>query len=148
MATLAQILDEMADTIRNVIDGVTDVQVQIEPRMVLSPTPPTIDMFPGDPSNDQTLAGFAEELGAEVITVRARVQTPDSNAGQDLLLALMDDEDPLSLVAALNDDRTLGGLASDIWCRSRSGYVVIPDLSGEGAYLGCLFQYLVIKARS
>jgi hypothetical protein len=148
LSTLAQILDEMADIVRGTLDDVTDVDVQVEPRIVLSPTPPTIDMFPTDPSNDQLLAGFADDVGGELITVRARVNTADSDAGQDLLLALMDDEDPLSLIAALNDDPTLNGTASDCAFRGRSGYVIVPDPGGDAAYLGCLFQYVVIKARS
>lgn len=148
MSTLAQILDEMADTIRPIVASVTDVDVQVEPRIVLSPTPPTIDMFPSDPSNDQELAAFADDIGGELITVRVRVNTADSDAGQDLLLALMDDEDELSVVAALNDDPTLNGTASDCAFRSRTGYVIIPDPGGDAAYLGCLFQYVVIKARS
>lgn len=148
MATLAAILDEMANTIRPIVEQVADVTVQVEPRIVLSPTPPTIDMFPSDPSNDLELAAFADDMGGELITVRVRVNTADSGAGQDLLLALMDDEDDLSVVAALNDDPTLSGLASDCAFRGRTGYVIIPDPGGEAAYLGCLFQYVVIKAKS
>jgi hypothetical protein len=145
-ATLAQILDEMADTIRPVMAATTET-VQVEPRIVLSPSPPTIDIFPSDPSNDPELAAFGEDVGGELITVRVRVDTADSVAGQDLLLALMDDVDELSVVAALNEDPTLNGLTSDLAFRSRTGYVVIPNIQGDGAYLGCLFQYVAIKAR-
>lgn len=148
MATLAAILDEMADTIRNVLDNTTDVQVQVESRMVLNPTPPTIDIYPTDPSSDPDLDAMGEYLGGELITVRARVTTADNEAGQDLLLAFMDDEDPLSLMAALNDDLTLNGLADTLDVRYRSGYALFPSAQGDGVYLGFVLNVVVVKARS
>lgn len=147
MSTIAQILDGMADSIRSVVDDVTDVDTQVEPRMVLNPTPPTIDMWPGDPSTDQQIEAFGENIGAEIVNVRVRVSTADEVAGQDLLLALMDDEDPLSVVAAINDDPTLGGMITSLDILSRSGYTLFPVLDGE-ALLGCLFTVEVVKARS
>jgi hypothetical protein len=114
-ATLAEIMDALADQIWEAINNVLDVDVQVEPRMVLSPTPPTIDMYPADPSTDPDLRAFTDMLGGELIVVRARVQTADHEAGQDLLLALMDDEDDLSIVRAIQADPTLGGLASRRW---------------------------------
>jgi hypothetical protein len=105
-------------------------------------------MYPGDPSMDQELAAFSDLVGGEQITVRARVSTADNEAGQDFLLALMDDEDPLSILLALNDDRTLNGLASDVDVRGRSGYLSFPDAGGAGLLLGCTWDVVVIKAKS
>jgi hypothetical protein len=147
MATLAVVLEELADAIRTSLASVTDVSLQVEPLMVLAPTPPCIDMYPADPSADENLAAFGELVGGELVTVRARVSTADTDAGQSLLLALMDDEDELSLAAAL-DGEMLGGLASAVHLRARSGYREFPDLSGEGALLGCLWSYVIVKARS
>jgi hypothetical protein len=144
-ATLAEVLDAMADQIRGVIDDVTDVAVQVEPRWVVNCTPPTIDMYPSDPSDEPELRAFGEPLGADLITVRARVELNDNTANQDLLLAFMDDTDPLSIARALDDDTTLGGVASSLDVRSRSGYVRVLE---GGDYLGCLWQVVVIKARS
>lgn len=148
MSTLAEILDAMADAVRGVLDNVSDVDVQVEPRMILNPTPPCVDMYPADPSTDETLAAFGEQVGGELITVRARVGTSDNEAGQDLLLALMDDEDPLSVILALNDDTTLNGACSDLHIPSRSGYALFPVASGDGILLGCLFNVVAVKARS
>jgi hypothetical protein len=145
MPTLARMLDAMADQLRGVIDDVTDVAVQVEPRWVVNPTPPTIDMFPADPSTDPELRAFGEMLGGDLVTVRARVDMSDNTASQDLLLAFMDDEDPLSIAAALQEDKTLGGYASSLDVRDRSGYVRVLE---GGDYLGCLWQVVVIKARS
>lgn len=147
MSTLAEILDEMGNAIRKVIDNTTDVDVQVEPRMVLDPTPPCVDMYPSDPSNDQALAGFGEDVGGELITIRVRVSTADHEAGQDLLLALMDDEDPLSVITALLDEPTLNGLCSTIYMPSRSGYMLFPVPDG-GALIGCLLNVVAVKARS
>lgn len=143
MATLAQIMDAVADQIRSVIDDVTDVTVQVEPRWVVNPTTPCIDIFPADPSTDPDLRAFAETLGEPLFTVRARVDMSDSTAGQDLLLAFMDDTDPLSIAAAVKGDRTLGGVATSVDVRSRSGYVRVLE---GGDFLGCLWQVLVTRA--
>lgn len=147
MATLEQILEELAAQIRDTLAGVTDVDVQVEAGWLGTPSPPAIDIYPSDPSNDPELAAFGEELGGELITIRARVSTADRDAGQSLLLGFMDDEHELSIVNAI-DDPTLNGLAASIAFRARTGYREFPDLSGEGRWLGCLWQYVVVKARS
>jgi hypothetical protein len=145
VSTLAQILDAMAEQIRDVTETITDVDVQVEPRWVVNPSPPTIDMYPADPSTAPDLRAFGEELGGELITVRARVGMSDHIEIQNLLLAFMDDEDPLSIAHALGDDKTLGGYAGSLDVRDRSGYVRVLE---GGDYLGCLWQVLVWKARS
>jgi hypothetical protein len=145
VATLAGLLDALADQIRSVIDDVTDVAVQVEPRWVVNCTPPCIDMYPADPSTDPDLRAFGEMLGGELITIRARIDMSDSTAMQDLLLAFMDDGDPLSITAALEENKTLGGRAGGLDVRDRSGYVRVLE---GGDYLGCLWQVVVIKARS
>lgn len=145
MPTLAAIMDALADQIRGVLDDVTDVAVQVEPRWVTNPTAPCIDIYPADPSNEPELRAFSEQLGGELLTVRARVDMSDSTAGQDLLLAFMDDEDPLSIVQAINEDDTLGGLAASLDVRTRSGYVRFVEV---GEHMGCLWGLVVVKARS
>ena len=145
MATLAQLMDALATQIRDVIDDTTDVAVQVEPRWVVNPTPPCIDIYPADPSTDQDLRAFGDLVGETTLTVRARVDMSDSTAGQDLLLAFMDDDDPLSIAAAIDEDDTLGGLATSVDVRSRSGYVRVLE---GGDYLGCLWTVVVVKARS
>ena len=144
MATLAELMDAMADQIRGVLDDVTDVSVQVEPRWVVNPTPPCIDIYPADPSSDQDLRAFTELMGEPLFTVRARVDMADNVAGQDLLLAFMDEDDPLSIAAAL-EESDLDGLATSVDVRSRSGYVRVVE---GGDFLGCLWQVVVTRARS
>jgi hypothetical protein len=138
-------MDALATQIRDELDAVTDVAVQVEPRWVSNPTAPSIDMYPTDPSDDEELRAFGELLGGELVTVRARVDMGDTVAAQDLLLAFMDDEDPLSLAAAIMGDKTLGGLTSAIDVRSRSGYVRSLE---SGDHMGCLWNIVIVKARS
>jgi hypothetical protein len=147
-ATLAELMDAVADQIRDAVDDVTDVDVQVEPRMLLNPTPPAIDLYPADPSSDPDLRAFTNLVGGELLTVRARVSTADHTAGQDLLLALMDDEDPLSIVAAIQADETLGGLATSLDCRERSGFITFIDSASDAALLGATWTVVIVKARS
>lgn len=145
MATLAQLMDALANQIRSVVDDVTDIAVQVEPRWVVNPTPPCIDIFPADPSADPELRAFTELMGEPLFTVRARVDMADTDAGQNLLLAFMDETDPLSIAAAIEEDDTLAGLATSVDVRSRSGYVRVVE---GGDYLGCLWQVVVTRATS
>jgi hypothetical protein len=86
-AGLRTIRDEMADQIRAAMAAVTDIDVQVEPRWVPNPTPPCIDMYPGaSPRDRETAAMSADDDEGYYITVRARVTTADSDAGQDLLV--------------------------------------------------------------
>lgn len=144
---MAEIMDAMADQIRGVVDDVTDVAVQVEPRMVLNPTPPTVDIYPGDSARLAESAAFDDD-GGYLFTVRARVSTADQDAGQDLLVAFMDDEDPLCLGLALIADATLAGHAASVDIRDVSGYRLFEHPSGEGAFLGFQFTAIVIPAKS
>lgn len=148
-STVATILEEMADQIRNAVDDVTDVDVQVEGLPITSPTPPTIDMWPASVSTDLEPAGFHAEVDyGELITVRARVSAADQEAQVALLLALMDVEDPLSVEMALRDEPTLGGHASDLDVRDRTGLLPIFDQGGDVALYACEWTVLVIRADS
>lgn len=141
------ILDQIADAFRDEFNDQDDYDIQVEPRMVLNPTPPCVDMWPGDESRDGQSAAFGDE-GGEFYTIRARVQTADSYAGQELLLALMDDEGDLSVRGILFSDPSLGGLVDDLDVVAQTGYVVDVAPSGEGAWLACRWTVLVLPARS
>lgn len=149
LAGLIDIVDEMADQIRAALAQVTDVDVQVEPRMVLNPTPPTIDIYPGDSPRDRETASFdnTDDEGY-FITVRARVSTADNEAGQNLLLAFIDPTDSLSVGQALYDEPTLNGYATDLDVVSQTGYGLFPDPAGEGVLLGCQWTVRVLPANS
>lgn len=146
MALLRDVIGDLADQIRGVMDA-SGVVVQVEPRIVTNPTPPTIDMFPADPPVTQESAGMGDLQGGDVWTVRARVTTGDSDAGHDLLVDLMDVEHDLSLAAAIMSDPTLGGSAG-LSLQGWSGLRSYADPEGNGAYLGAEWTVLVMRTPS
>jgi hypothetical protein len=82
------------------------------------PTPPSIDLYPAPVF--QAGAGFGEAEKAVVFTVRARVAQNDSEAGQRVLLRLLDPDDPASVEAALanidvmvGNEQTVSGFQDD-----------------------------------
>lgn len=149
--SLVAILDEMGNQIRSVMDD-ADWAIQVEPRMVLSPTPPSIDIWPGDPARDEETggmgAGIEDATHGYFVNVRARVAPTDHEAGQEVLLALKDDADELNLVQALYDDATLNGYASDVSLVSESGFTLFTDVDPSKVYIGVLWRFLVIPAYS
>lgn len=148
VAGLVDVMDALADQIRAAVEAVTDVDVQVEPKLITNPTPPCIDIYPGDLGRDTESAAFDDLSGGYLLTVRARVSTADNTAGQDLLLAFMDDTDPLSIGMAVKDDTTLNGYANSADVQSQTGYVLFPDPGGEGVLLGCQWTVLVIAGAS
>lgn len=148
MAGLRVIANQMAEQIRAAVDGVDSLDIQVEPRMVLTPTPLTVDIYPGDLSRDAGSAAFDDVSGGYLLTVRSRINAPDFDSAYDILVALMDDEDDLCLAVALLDEKTLNGNAHDLEVRDHSGLRVYETLDGEGGYLGFQFTTLVLPAKS
>lgn len=149
---LPELLDAMADTLLAVVGPAVspEVEVQVVGRRNFNPTPPSIDIYPGDPFRDLTdgTAGFQEVGGALLLTVRARVTTVDNTAGQELLLRFMDDEDDISVAGTLMEDQTLGGLASSVSVDGNSGYISYLDPGQDGALLGCEWRVRVLRVLS
>jgi hypothetical protein len=151
-AGLITLMQAMADQIAGSVDGLVingnTVNVQVEPKLVVNPTPPTIDIYPGSVARDTESAAFDDISGGYLLTVRTRVSTADNEAGQDLLLRFMDDTDDLCIAAALFADPTLDGWASSLTMRDPTGYTMFPDPGGEGALLGFSFTAIVLPATS
>jgi hypothetical protein len=149
VATTAAILDALAAQLRTQLAAVTDVDLSIEGRAFAAATVPAVDMYVTAPNGLADPQGYGEIQGGVPINVRVRVSTADLYTGEDLLLALTDDEDPLSITAAIDSDVTLGGLTSDIVWGDWGGYTDFPAASEDGGmYLGSLLPCLLIKARS
>lgn len=142
-------MDGLADQIRDTLAAVTDIKIEVEPRAFKAQTVPAVDMYvTGLNALDQDVASFQDTVGGWPITIRARVSPADVYAGEDLLLALIDDEDDLSIIGALADDRTVGGLTDTLMWGTWSGYTDFPDPSGEGSFLGSLLPILIVKSHS
>lgn len=124
MAQLRSLMGAAADQIRTALSG-NGVDVQVEPRRVWQPSPPTIDIYPADQATDPDYIAFGDPEGARLFVVRARVLASDGDSNQDLLYDLMDPEHELSVAVALLDDTTLNGWATSI---------DVSDPSGERLY--------------
>ena len=132
---LGPLMDALADQIRDALEDVVEA-IQVEPRMVIAPTPPCIDIYPADPFQAPLAFGIGQnEIN---LTVRARVNTPDDVAAQDLLLSFMDPFSDTSLLRAVMLDDTLDGAAETLTVEEGpSNFGLFPDASGTASFLGC-----------
>jgi len=150
MAGLADIASAAADQIRTALDGVDSLNVQVEPRLLPAPSEGiAIDIYPPFSEGVRDLAEAAfDEMGAYMLTIRARINTPDFDEAYDILVGLMDDENDLNLALALLDDPTLNGTAQSIDVRDGTGLRAYERIGGEGADIGCQWTLLAIPAKS
>lgn len=147
MASLQTLATRMADQIRNVLEN-ADMTVQVEPRMVIVPTPLTVDIYPADVARDSQSAAFNDVNGGYLFIVRSRINTPDFAAAYDVLMQTMDDQDDLCVPLALLDDTTLNGNAQTLDVLDPTGLRAYERVDGTGADLGWQFTCNVIAARS
>ncbi len=150
MTTTAGIMDAIAEQ----LDDQINVPANTIPFSIASRAfalvPPCVDMYIANPTGlEAGLAGYYDIYGGIPITIRIRVPTADIEAGEDLILGLMDDEDPLSIVVALNSDRTLGGTIDTLfWTEGFpwTGLTDFQDPSGDGFYVGSTMTIVVVKS--
>jgi hypothetical protein len=146
MAGLQDILTATADQIRDALTNTVQVDVQVEPRWIIAPTPLAVDVIPGTPGRDPQTAGFGDITGGYFLTVRARINTPDYDSSYDILMDMMDDESDLSLAGAVDADPTLGGTATSIDLTDFTGLQAYERIDGSGADLGFQFTVLALPA--
>jgi hypothetical protein len=102
-----------------------------------NPTPPAIDLYPDDPFQEPDTYGVANRTAAFI--VRARVTDLDVDAGQTLLLELMDPASTKSVIAALAEDGSFGGACQDSTVEGPTRWGDYTDASGE-TLLGCQWR--------
>jgi hypothetical protein len=144
VATPAAIMDALASQIETQLCATVNPiipELQVDGRLIPSPTPPAIDVYPSDPF--QEALGFGPGNKSFSFTVRARVSTSDNEAGQDLLLSMMDPNSSTSVAAAIESDRDLGSVVGNLKVEGPSGFGVFRDSSGEGNLLGCTWTVTV-----
>jgi hypothetical protein len=131
----------LADQLREALVPVLG-DMQVEPKLVWRPTPPTLDVLGGDTQVAAIAFGDAEvDLH---YTIRARVGTPDVDAALDLLDELRDPVGDGSVVLAVAADSTLGGACSQcVVVEGPTGDQVFPATDGAGDLLGCLWTVTV-----
>ena len=141
MSALTAIMQALADQIETALESLVD-ELQVTPLLNIDPTPPSIDIYPADPFQE----GIAYGKGNNDLrlAVRARVTTADHEAGQTLLLTLMDPTASTSLGKAIADDRTLGGAVSSLTVEGPTGFGIYADAGGAGSLLGAVWTVRVL----
>jgi hypothetical protein len=138
VSSLVEIVEGLATALEPLTVGTPDLQVY--PYLNINPTPPSIDVYPGDPF------GNGINDGLIYFTVRARVSTADAEDGQRLLLELL--EPGSGVEAALTTDQTLGGLVQtlSIVPEGVSGIrQYLADTPTGGSLLGCEWRLQVYQ---
>jgi|1186.fasta_scaffold35470_3 hypothetical protein len=101
--SLAGIMGQIALSLQPIMDEIPGLQIY--PYLNTNPSPPSLDIYPGDPF--QTGASFGMGNSQVFFTIRARVTTADQEAGTLLLLRLLDPNDAASVEAAVDDVATV-----------------------------------------
>ncbi len=133
-----EIVEAMAAALQPItleIDG-----LQITSFFNPNPTPPSVDIYPGEPFQAGSSFGSSVDY---FFTVRARATTADHESGQRCLLRLLDRWGPASVYANLTADQTLGGVVDNVSVPDDgvSGYVeFIEDVQTGGRLLGCTWR--------
>jgi hypothetical protein len=138
-------MDAMASRIQSELSGTANPLIellQVEPRYVFNPTPPTIDIYPADPFTESI--GYGPGNDQFTFTVRARVSTAEHEGGQDLLLSMMDPRATTSLSGAIEEDGTLGGVVESLNVTGPTGFGLFPSSGPEGTLLGTTWTVTVI----
>jgi hypothetical protein len=147
---LNDISDGLADQISTALATVTDIVIHVESHWFETAELPAIDIYH---TTDNGLAtnlqgGFGDRLPFECFNIRLRVSPADIDAGQRLLYDLVDPDDDLSIIAALDSDPTVGGLAYTLFWGNWGGISSFPDMNGDGSFIGELLPIKVVKAYS
>ena len=135
---IVEIMDALAEQLTAELTVIEDLQV--ENRLHPSPTPPSIDIYPGAPFTEIISYGAMRQYW---FIVRARVSTADNEAGQELLLAMMDQGTDESVEDAIRSTSTYAGAKlGDVEGPTEFGIFV--DSGGEGSLLGCTWRVALI----
>lgn len=150
VATKNQISDALADQIAGYLASVTDITIHVESHWFETAELPAIDIYHTAANGLEGIGvgGMGELMPADFFNIRVRVSAAALDEGQRLLYDLVDEETDLSIVAALDSDHTLGGLAFDVAWGEWSGIRDFPDLNSDGVFIGETLPIMVLKARS
>jgi hypothetical protein len=147
VSTLLELREEIVTVLEAALNVDGEFPVQVAARRLMSPTPPVVDMWPGNAGEirDPVASGFGDLNGSILITVRARVAAADNEAEQELLYAFCDDEDLRCVAAALMSDQTLNGLASSIEVLGPSEPTIYQDIAGQTPLLGVQWRVEILN---
>ncbi len=127
-------LDAIQASIADVLEDLDIENLQVVPMRWFNPTPPTIDVYPADPAQEEE--GFGGSQSILFWIVRARVGTVDNEGQQILLLQMMEPAGSTSVRGALNGSGNLGDTVEGIQCERPTGYRLFRDLPTSPEFLG------------
>jgi hypothetical protein len=143
VSEIAEMQDAIATQLVATLGGTANPAIenlQVDARLNPNPTPPSIDVYPGSPFTETISYGRNRQYW---FNVRARVSTADNEAGQDLLLSMMDGTTDESIEAALASVKTYSGAQlGDIDGPTEFG--LYRDTVGEESLLGCVWRVALI----
>jgi hypothetical protein len=113
MASLSEIRVGLADAL-SAIEG-----IQASPYMLSNPTPPAAHVFPDQIDYDKAMARGLDDW---FMTVQAFVGLSSDIGAQERLDVMLAPSGPASVKAAIEADRTLGGVVGGLRVESCSGY--------------------------
>jgi hypothetical protein len=150
LSWLNDISDAIADQIATNLAAVTDIVVHVESHWFETAELPAIDMYhtADNAIAAQLQGGMGDRLAFECFNIRVRVSPADIDAGQRLLYDLVDPESDLSIIAALDSDQTVGGLADTLFWGDWGGMTNFPDINSDGSFIGETLPIKVVKAYS
>lgn len=126
MGSLAAIRAGLADNLAT-IDG-----INASAYLLSNLTPPCAEVQPGETEYDLT---FARGLDRWTLTVRVLVGASTDQGAQRLLDRMLESSGSVSVKAAIESDKTLGGAASSVQVQRCTGYRLISR-EGHGPLLG------------
>lgn len=150
MTTLENIIDAVVAQLDAALSAETDLAIHVQRGFFRAAEMPSVNVYPGPPGGLQAteLAAFGDTYGAWSLLVRAVVSPADLEAAESILWGLMDDVGALSLIAALDSDRELGGAATTVFWGEWSECRDFSPPDQEGRYVGAVLPVIVAKAHS
>ncbi len=145
---LTELFQALADQIKDNITMWDGYDLHVEPIPFPIAESPNINMLIADATGgEEGLAGFEDTYGGVPIAITFRVPSADLTTAIEMALAFMDADGDLSILAAIDADRTLGGVVETIgwgdgfpW----TGFVDFLDINGDGIVLGSRLNIIVV----
>jgi len=149
---LLEIFQALAEQIADNITMPEGQELHVEPVPFPIAESPNINMLITDPTGfEDGLAGFADLYGGVPVAITFRVPSVDLMTAIEMALAFMDADGDMSILAAIDADRTLGGVVDSIgwgdgfpW----TGFQDFPSVNDDGILLGSRLNILVVPKAS
>jgi len=116
---MADKLDQIREGIKTALDAIPGVQTSAQ--FLSNPTPPAIHVFPPSGSFHRTMGNGHSDWN---LTVQAFAAMSSDIGAQKLLDRFIADAGPYSVRAAIEADRSLGGVADDTIVQGFDNYGV------------------------